>query len=322
VGALTRRFSLQLRLLAAVIVGASLAGCSVNPATGQRQFNLLSRSHEIAIGEDAKVELTETYGGAVQDQRLQEYVTRVGMSMVPHTEADYASLPWEFTLLDSEVINAFALPGGKVFITRGLAERFTSEAQLAGVLGHEIGHVTARHANNRITNQLLVTGVIVGATIAAGQSEDDLVRVGVPVLTGVVGTGFVLKFNRDEELEADALGMRYMARAGYDPRGQLEVMQILGAASGGPRGPEWFATHPHPETRIDRIRRALQREYAYTQGNPEYQTHEARYQREFLSRLSLVPPRRDEDAGWEAFARSAGLHFGCACHADFGGPLP
>jgi predicted Zn-dependent protease len=123
------------------------------PRDGERQFIALSRSQEIAMGTEAQPQLTEQYGGEVADQIATGYVTEVGQAMAALTEGDYPSLPWEFTLLDSDVINAFALPGGKVFLSRGLAARMRDEAQMAGVIGHEIGHVTARHINDRVVSR-------------------------------------------------------------------------------------------------------------------------------------------------------------------------
>ncbi|MCB9847661.1 MAG: M48 family metalloprotease [Phycisphaeraceae bacterium] len=261
---------------------APLAGCVTNAATGRRQFNSLSRAEEIQLGTEAAPQLAAEYGGPMGNASLQAYVRRVGMSMVPGVEGDYASLPWEFTLLDSDVINAFALPGGKVFITRGLAEKLDDEAELAGVLGHEIGHVTAEHADKRITSQMIVAGIAIGVSVATQDEDSEFLRVGVPALVGVGGQGFLLKFGRDEELQADGLGMRYMSRAGYDPSGQLDVMRVLAAASQGPRQPEWASTHPHPESRIKAIQQKLNNRYKDVHG----ERYQNRYHNEFLSRIT------------------------------------
>lgn len=274
----------------ALVAAPWLAGCVTNPATGKSQFNALSREEEIALGEQAQAEIIPQYGGAVQDSALQAYVTEVGMKMVPFVEGDYASLPWEFTLLDTEVINAFALPGGKVFLTRGLAEKLSSEAEMAGVLGHEIGHVTAEHADKRVANQMIFAGVLIGASVVAGQSDDDLVRVGVPLLVGASGTGFLLKFGRGEEYESDSLGMRYMSKAGYNPDGQARVMQVLADASSGPRQVEFLSTHPYPESRVKRAREIIRKEYPETIDNPAYGFYQDEYRRRMLEPLSKLPP--------------------------------
>lgn len=267
--------------LAMLVLIEPLAGCTTNAATGRRQFNSLSREQEIELGSSAAPELAAEYGGADPDPSLQAYVRRVGMSMVPFVEGDYAKLPWEFTLLESDVINAFALPGGKVFITRGLAVKLKDEAELAGVLGHEIGHVTAEHADKRITSQMGVGLLGIGIGVATKNEDNDFLRVGAPLLVGVGGQGFLLKFGRDEELEADKLGMRYMNRAGYDPAGQLDVMRVLAAASGDSRQLEILSTHPLPETRIRAIENKLRGQYKDTKG----ERFESRYRTEFLSKL-------------------------------------
>lgn len=273
-------------LAAVTLLSAALAGCTTNPATGRTQFNALSKEQEIALGEEAKGQLTDEYGGRVKDPQLQAYVTEVGQRLLAGIEPEYRDLPWEFILLDSDVINAFALPGGKVFMSRGLAQKMTDEAQLAGVLGHEIGHVTAEHADKRISSNLILQGLIVGAAIGAGQAEAAWIGEAVPQFVGAAGQGFLMKFSRDEESEADSLGLRYMTRAGYDPRGQVDVMEILKSASGGRGGsPEWLSTHPLPETRIDRLEREINERYRGTRG----ERYPERFEQRFLSRVGPAP---------------------------------
>lgn len=280
--------TLNLRLLALVTVLApTLGGCVTNEATGRKQFNFLSRQDEIALGQEAGPQLTSSYGGEVSSPALRAYVTSVGMKLVEHTEGDYRTLPWKFTLLDSDVINAFALPGGQVFMSRALAERFSSEAELAGVLGHEIGHVTAEHGDRAVARQIGLTAVAVGASILAG--DDSNMQLASQVM--VTGAGvYALSFSRDQEKEADALGMRYMVAAGYDPVGMLRVMQVLAKASEGSGQWEILSTHPDPKSRISAIEKRINKKYASTQGNPDYGLHEARYQRDFLAPLKQLPP--------------------------------
>jgi predicted Zn-dependent protease len=280
--------------LAAIGASTLLGGCVVNEATGESRLSLayMSREQQIALGAEAQPALTEEYGGKTPSAPVQAYVTEIGAKLAKHTEADNPSLPWEFTLLDSPVINAFALPGGKVFMSRGLAEKMTNEAQLAGVLGHEIGHVTAEHADKRITNQIIFAGVLIGASVAAGQSDDDLVSIGVPLLVGAGGTGFLLKFGRGEEYESDELGMRYMSKAGYTPDGQARVMQVLANASDGPRQWEMLSTHPFPENRVKRAREIIRKEYPETIDNPSYGFYQDEYQRRMLEPLRKLPPAK------------------------------
>ena len=267
------------------------AACVTNPATGRSQFNVLSTEKEIAIGTEAMPELIEGYGGVVPDPALQAYVTRVGQSMLPYVEGDFGELPWEFIFLNSSIINAFALPGGKVFVSRGLVEQMTSEAQLAAVLGHEIGHVTAQHVDDRITRQ---TGSQIGAAIidAVAGASDMKYAQELAALT-ITGAGlYALKYDRNQETESDNLGIRYMMKAGYNPRGMLETMQILDRAAGGNGGTfEWLSTHPLPATRIKRIEDKLAKpRFTGIDTDPSLGTYEARFERDMLDRLRTLPP--------------------------------
>jgi len=228
---------------------------------------LLPRSQEIALGEQAAPEFTAQFGGPAPSEALQSYVREIGARLAARTEADFPELDWDFVLLDSAVVNAFALPGGKVFITRGLAERLEDESELAGILGHEIGHVTAQHANSRISKQTLFSAGLqtLSAVLASAPADSSWGTAGEATLPALQlgGELLLLRYGRDEELEADRLGMRYMSRVGYDPSGQLRVMQLLAELSGGgDRGFDWFATHPEPAYRVERIQRILAERYA------------------------------------------------------------
>jgi len=302
-------------LLTALLLAAGLLtqGCSTNPATGKRSFTLLSWEQERAMGSEAAPQFTEQFGGEVPSPRATAYVTGVGNRLVEGVEPGVPQLEWEFTLLDSPVINAFALPGGKVFFSRGLAEELDNEAQMAGVIGHEIGHVTARHGNQRMSQQIgfnaLITGLAVGVGVADADSDFRQVgQLAVPALA-IGGNVVLLKYGRDEESEADMLGMRYMARAGYNPRGQLSVMEVLRDASAGSgRPPEWLSTHPYPETRMERIQEILGERYAHTRNNPDYGLFPERYQDQMLDELARLPPPPEPSARApvEADERAAG----------------
>ncbi|HZW06723.1 MAG TPA: M48 family metalloprotease [Phycisphaerales bacterium] len=285
------------RALTAVVVPALLAaiaatGCSTNPATGRSQFNSLSREQEIALGTEAMPQMINEYGGKVPSQGLQDYVTRIGKSLATHTEADNPSLPWEFTLLNANEINAFATPGGKVYVARGLAERMTNEAQLAAVLGHEIGHVTARHISEQISRQTgIQLGTAIGGAIIAGAAGEDnqtaatAAGVGLAVGGQLVG----LHFSRAQESESDRLGLRYMTLAGYDPRGMEQTMEILAQAAGSGRGIDFFATHPDPAKRRAEVANLVRTQYASTQGSARYQLFADRFRSEFLTPLKSIP---------------------------------
>lgn len=280
-------------------IGLLIGGCSTNPATGKSTFTLLSWDQEMAMGAEAAPGMLEQFGGEVPVAELNTYTNRVGMDLVAFVEPGVPALDWEFYLLDSDIINAFALPGGKVYMSRGLAQHMTSEAQFAAVIGHEIGHVTARHGNQRISKQIGFNILIGAGAIAVGVADEDSAlreygQVGLPVLA-VGGNLVLLSYSRDQELEADMLGVRYMAKAGYDPIGALEVQQLLKEASGGGAvGLEaLYASHPPSDQRIERIQGLLAGQYSYTQNNAEFRVYAERYQSEFLSRLPASDARTD-----------------------------
>jgi predicted Zn-dependent protease len=274
-----------IRWLATIAAAAAvLTGCRTNPATGRNQLLLLSIEESIALGEESKEALTQEYGGRLDARELESYVNSVGVTLVEQTEGDYPQLPWEFTVLDSDVINAFALPGGKIFATRGLLARLDNEAEMAAVIGHEIGHVTAEHVNERISRTMLVQGLAVGSAVAAGSSDSDWAVI-VPLVVGVAGQGYLLSFSRSQELEADRLGVRYVTAAGYDPHAMMDLLEVLEESSQGPRPPQFLSTHPYPETRIAQVRTMLAGPYAYTQDNAEYGLRRERYQRQALPYL-------------------------------------
>ena len=223
-------------------------GCSVNPATGQRQLVLVSEQQEIAIGQEND-QAIQAQMGLYPDEEMQRYIQELGASLAARSERPH--LPWTFRVLDDPIVNAFALPGGYIYVTRGILTHFNSEAELASVLGHEIGHVTGRHGVERMsTAQLATVGLVVG-TVAAG----DRYR-GLADLAGQ-GLGLLfLKFSRDDERQADDLGLRYMTRGDYDPSEMPKVFDTLGrvsAAQGAGRIPGWLSTHPDPGNRSVRI---------------------------------------------------------------------
>jgi predicted Zn-dependent protease len=280
-------------LVALACVGVlGLMGCETNATTGRKQLKALTRDQEVALGAAEAPKMTDQFGGEVKDARLRSYIDEVGQKIKDQTEVDGPTRRWSYTLLDSDVINAFALPGEKVFITRGLADKLTTEAQLAGVLGHETGHVMARHTSERLAQSQytsIVTSVL--GTLAGAAVKNQTAAQALPTIIGAGGQTLVLKFSREQETEADELGMRYMTKAGYNPKGQLEVMQVLDRESGS-GGIEWLQTHPLPKTRIDHVRELLGTQYAYTQSGPQagaYQDYADRYRQRYLSIRELAP---------------------------------
>ncbi len=268
---------LNLFLMALLLTFAG--GCSKNAATGRNQLIFDFGGEVAAMGEAAKPELIKQYGGEVASLELRTYVSRIGRVVAKRVEPEYAHIKWEFTTLDSDIINAFALPGGKVFVSRGLIEKFSTEAQLAGVLGHEIGHVTARHVDERLSH---VAVAEFGLGMLGQATESDFANLAANMVT----KGTLLKFNRDQEQESDEQGVKYMVRAGYDPHGMLEVLEILAEAAEGSENLEILSTHPDPKRRIKTVKAMLAGQYAHTQNNPEYKTRAGRFKRDAMPHLS------------------------------------
>jgi predicted Zn-dependent protease len=228
-----------------------VAGCAVNPVTGQRQLALISEAQEIQMGRQVAEDAVRQMG-LVNEPALQAYVERLGLAMARTSERP--NLPWSFQVVDDPTPNAFAAPGGYIFVTRGLLSLMRSEAELMSVLGHEIGHVTARHSVTMLSRaQLAQIGLGVGAILSP-----TIARLG-----DVAGAGLSLLFlsyGRDAERQADDLGFRYMLEHGYDAREMVKVfasLQRAGEASERSAVPAWLSTHPYPEERIARIRQHL-----------------------------------------------------------------
>lgn len=231
-----------LRTTLSIALLAVLAGCAVNPATGRRELSLVSEAQEIQMGRDADPEVTASIG-VVDDPELQAYVSGIGQRLAAASERP--TLPWSFKVVDDPVVNAFAIPGGFIYVTRGILAQFDSEAELAGVLGHEIGHVTARHSVSQMSRQQLqALGLGVGMIFSETVREyGGLASAGLQLMN--------LRYSRGDESQADELGLRYMTRLGYDANSMIGVFQMLAQVSGGAEGrvPEWQLTHPYPENR-------------------------------------------------------------------------
>lgn len=256
------RFSMGRILVALVIAAISVifyfASSEFNPITGETQQVALSPNEEIAMGLQAAPEMAQMYGGLHQDEELQNYLDKVCGRLLNESEVGQTEWPFECHLLaDEETINAFALPGGQVFITAALFNRLETEGQLAGVMAHEIGHVVARHAAEQIAEQQLAQGLSGAVVIAAYDPENPNSGLTTAQMSALIGKMVTLKYGRDDELQSDRLGVQFMVSSGYDPRAMVRVMEIL-AESGGPNGQvEFFSTHPNPENRIERIWEAI-----------------------------------------------------------------
>jgi len=239
-----------LRIISAalVLVGATATNsCTINPATGERQLALMSEAQEIEMGRRAVPQVLATFG-EYPDESWQGYVNELGRRLAAVSERP--DLPWAFHVLDDPLVNAFAYPGGQIYVTRGILAHFNSEAELVSVLGHEIGHVTARHSVEQMSRQQLAQ---LGLGVAAVASED------FRPYAGLAATGLqvlFLKFSRDDERQSDDLGLRYMTRIGYDPAQMANVFRTfdrIGDTTGAGQIPAWQSTHPNPENRVARV---------------------------------------------------------------------
>lgn len=253
-----RRGRLLIGLIVALVSAFGYFGLrEFNPITGETQHIALSPEQEIALGLQSAPEMAEQFGGLEPDATIQGDVTAVGERLVQQSVAGRTPYRFSFHVLrDRETVNAFALPGGPIFITRGLLERFENEAQLAGVLGHEISHVIARHSAEHIAKSQFAQGLINAAGTAGSDGSDR--GQGAAQVAAVVAEMVQLKYGRSDEYQADTLGVRLLSETGFDPRALLSVMRIL--AESGPTGrtPEFLSSHPDPGNREGLIQRAIE----------------------------------------------------------------
>lgn len=222
-----------------------------NPITGETQYLSLTTDQEIALGLQSVPELIQEFGGLYNDQRVQNAIDAIGRSLVQNSAA--RDTPWKFefyVLDDPNTINAFALPGGPVFITTALLNRLETEDQIAGVLGHEIVHVLARHSAQQIAKSDLTNGLIGAVGVASGDASASQTA-------AMIGQLINMSYGRADEIQSDTLGVCLMINAGYDPNAMIDVMNVLAQAGGGSSQSEFFSTHPSPDNRIARIEEAI-----------------------------------------------------------------
>jgi len=236
-------------VLSVLSVLSLLSACATNPVTGRRELSLVSEGQEIAMGKQGAQEVERALG-LYPDSALQAYVSRVGLSMA--AKGERPNLPWQFGVVEDAAINAFALPGGPIYFTRGILTHMNSEAEMASVMGHEIGHVTARHSAQQMSRaQVAQLGLGVGSILS---SE-------IAGMAGAASTGLgllLLKYGRDAESQADELGFRYMMSDNYDPRAMRDMFIMLGRVSGDAgRLPSWLSSHPDPGDRLARTDQRL-----------------------------------------------------------------
>jgi predicted Zn-dependent protease len=254
--------------LLSLMTALALVGCgtkTINPVTGQEERSVMSEEAEIREGAKAHQEVLKEYS-VLKNDRVQNYVNDVGQRLAKQSQR--ANLKWTFTVLDSPEINAFALPGGYVYITRGIMAYLDSEADMAGVIGHEIGHVTARHGAQRATRQQdAAIGVLLGNVLGAVLDAKGGGGIGQQIgqATQAIAAGNIAKYGREQELQADGLGAEYLSRVNYDPRNMIDVIRVLkdqerfaadvARAEGRPvpQGNSWLASHPSNDQRLEQI---------------------------------------------------------------------
>lgn len=241
-----------------------------NPVTGERQHISISPDQEIRLGLQSAPAMTRKMGGeiATTDPRHLE-VEKIGNFLATHTLAKKS--PWKFQfhlLADKDTVNAFALPGGQIFITMGLLNKLQTEAQLAGVLSHEMGHVIERHSAEQMAKSQLGQSLIMAVGVGASDPDNPNSAMKATMIASMVNHMMQLRYSRKDESEADLWGLKLMSEAGYDPKAMVQVMKILEAAGGGGQSIEMFQTHPNPELRIKDINDYL-REHPPQEGLKE-----------------------------------------------------
>lgn len=243
-------------LLGLVIVVISLisyfASQVYNPVTGENQYLSLTPEQEIALGLQSAPELIQEFGGLYPDDAAQDSIDEIGNRLVNDSIARDTPWQFDFHILDNaETVNAFALPGGQIFITTALLSALDTEDEVAGVLSHEIVHVLARHSAQQIAKNDLTNGLVGAVGVASGDAS-------AAQTAAIIGQLVNMRYGREDEIQSDTLGVCVMIDAGYDPNAMIEVMQVLEAASGGSSQPEFFSTHPSTENRISQIEQAIQ----------------------------------------------------------------
>jgi len=247
---------------AAMLTSSLLSSCAVDPVTGQHEIVLMSPAEEIAIDKkQAPYQFSADYG-PVQDSRLNGYINRVGLEIASRSHRP--NMPYSFRAVNAAYINAYAMPGGSIAVTRGILVELNNEAELAALLGHEIGHVNARHAAEASTKGMFANLLLAGATIATSAAGYGSAAGLVQQLGSMSAGALLAHYSRDNEREADALGMEYMTRTGYTPRGMVELMEVL--VRNGRENPSaielMFATHPMSSERLAWAKQAASTTYA------------------------------------------------------------
>jgi len=278
-----------------------LSGCAVNPLTGQEELMFFSEDKDVELGDKYGPEIETALGGRFPDENLQKYVNRIGQRIARFCHRP--DIAYHFTVVDQKMINAFAVPGGYVFITSGLLEKLESEAQLAAILGHEIGHIVARDTMAALSRQIGMTGLLAAAASMGGSGSGDLLA-GTAFISGVL----TLQYSREDEQAADGVGLTYMIQAGYDPQGAVDTMRVLEELQ-TIRPIEFFSTHPNPQNRVAYLAERIERRYSaldtLKMGKEEYEENVLAVLAEHAARNRPPGQRAPEDQKEEPAPPSA-----------------
>jgi len=263
------KFQFRFTLFALTISFLIISSCSRNPVTGKKELMLMSENQEIEMGKSYDPQVTASYG-IYQDAKLQAFITKKGKEMAAISHRP--NLPYEFKVVDSPVVNAFAVPGGFVYFTRGIMAHFNNEAEFAGVLGHEIGHITARHSAKQYSNQMLGQVLFIGGLIVSEDFRNfaDIANQGMGLL--------FLKFGRDNESESDMLGVDYSSQIGYDAREMADFFNTLKRMrdDSGQSIPTFLSTHPDPADRYNKVKQMANEQQA-SNPNQQYKVNRDSY---------------------------------------------
>jgi beta-barrel assembly-enhancing protease len=289
------RSRVQLVLALLVALGGVityLTSKSVNPVTGEVQRVSLTPQQEIALGVQSAPQMAAQFGGEVSDPALRQYVQNVGVSIVQRSDASRSPYQFQFHLLaDPKTLNAFALPGGQIFLTWGLLSKLSNEGQLAGVLSHEVFHVVGRHSAEQMAKQGLTQSLVGAITVASADPNSPGRTMQNAAIAQAVAQMVNLRYGRQDELESDHEGVRYMRQAGYDPQGMVQMMEVLERA-GGSRQPEFFSSHPSPEHRLVILQKLA------GEQPPGGTLNEAQFRAAVSGRLQPVSPGSGGSSGW------------------------
>jgi beta-barrel assembly-enhancing protease len=252
-------------IMAAIVAIVALVGyfgaSQINPVTQEQQHISMTAEQEIALGKQAAPEMAKEFGGLSQDQALQARVSDMGNAIVKASDASKSPYQFEFHVLaDQQTVNAFALPGGQIFVTEAILKLMQTDGELAGVLAHEIFHVVGRHSAEQVARAQLADG-LTGAAVMATYDPNNPASTGSAQVAQLISQMVGMRYGREDELESDNLGVKYMAQGGYDPRAMISVMQKLEQANNGQEPPEFFSTHPSPERRIEQIQAEIDKQY-------------------------------------------------------------